>query len=815
MKRNLLFPILVLLTILVISCKDDELPIEPENPEEVEELPSSSLDTLVTSSGVPFVRTPDAQFENLPDWDYPYQYVEIEGLRQAYAEAGPADGEVVLLLHGQPSWSYLYRKMIPVLADAGYRVIAMDHLGMGRSDKPIDIDAYTYLGHNDRLEQFILSLGLTDINLFVQDWGSLIGLRVAGLNPDWFATISVGNGMLPVIPAGVEVFPTVEDPDSILDIPSIYASIPAQQIPFYEGCNLILGPEDEGFFGDWMEYAMKGASFQASETVEALTWYDLPDAVEAAYAAPFPSRTYMAGIRKFPSLINEVPGQTERAYAGLTNYEKPFLTIWGSNDPGNLGSCEVQQSFIDNVPGAAGKPHARLEEASHFLQDDQGEEIARRLVEFYRGNYTGGNFGEKVDVAEETCESDPNEDPRQYCEFLLAYQRNGALTAEVWGTQGLSNCPSGCLEEVDLAAVQSENGALVISLNGPRIWLPMGNAELPELGDSRVFGGLEVRLLATIDLSPEDLASGGEAGLGDPYEEYLVYRNTVYQYPAGSEVYELSSPEGEIYTMQSVSLIVDPNQTVNDLSSLASRLNLPEGWTYQVRSLDEELILIADGEAFVVTDDLGNTYQRRTFETDDGEDTQNPDNEDLEIKANYEIHQILSANEIITWASSELTQAEFDAIDLPQGWFKNQPREGDTDFGSFARSPNALTDGDLAEEEHFGHTWKHVATIVETGIEMDEEGLLSANKIAKFHTVGFNAGKTLNVLISPEGDRYVRITRDAGRTSDTPTIPDTWQLVEEILSEDLIIPLPNPTLNIRADNEDSFQGPLSAEELGL
>ena len=146
-------------------------PIEPENPEEVDELPTASLDTLVTSSGVPFVRTPDAQFANLPDWDYPYQYVEIEGLRQAYAEAGPADGEVVLLLHGQPSWSYLYRKMIPVLADAGYRVIAMDHLGMGRSDKPIDIDAYTYLGHNDRLEQFILSLGLTDINLFCTGLG--------------------------------------------------------------------------------------------------------------------------------------------------------------------------------------------------------------------------------------------------------------------------------------------------------------------------------------------------------------------------------------------------------------------------------------------------------------------------------------------------------------------------------------------------------------------------------------------------------------------------------------------------------------------
>ena len=270
----------------------------------------------------------------------------------------------------------------------------MDHLGMGRSDKPIDIEAYTYMGHNDRLEQFIQELGLSNINLFVQDWGSLIGLRVAGLNPDWFATISVGNGMLPVLPAGTEVFPPVEDPDSILDIPSIYADIPAQQIPFYEGCTKILGPEDESFFGDWMEYAMKGASFQASETVEAMTWFDLPDVVEAAYDAPFPSRTYMAGIRSFPSLINEVPGTTQEAWMGLQNYPKPFLTVWASNDPGNLGSCELQQSFIDNVPGAAGKPHARLlgsEPLSYKMTKEK--KLHRRLViEFYRGKLWGRKF---------------------------------------------------------------------------------------------------------------------------------------------------------------------------------------------------------------------------------------------------------------------------------------------------------------------------------------------------------------------------------------------------------------------------------------
>ena len=176
---------------------------------------------MTTADGIDFVRTPDACFTELPDWPYEPDYVEIDGRRQAYVDEGPADGEVVLLLHGQPSWSYLYRKMIPVLADAGYRVIAMDHLGMGRSDKPVDIESYSYLGHNERLQTFVEELELTDINLFVQDWGSLIGLRTAGLDPDRYATIAVGDGALPVIPAGFEPFPPVEDPDVLTDLQSV------------------------------------------------------------------------------------------------------------------------------------------------------------------------------------------------------------------------------------------------------------------------------------------------------------------------------------------------------------------------------------------------------------------------------------------------------------------------------------------------------------------------------------------------------------------------------------------------------------------
>ena len=343
---------------------------------------------MTTADSVAFVRTPDACFEGLPDWPYEPHYVEIDGLRQAYVDEGPRDGEIVLLLHGQPSWSYLYRKMIPVLVDAGYRVVAMDHLGTGRSDKPIDIESYSYVGHSDRLERFIDELDLTDINLFVQDWGSLIGLRVAGLNPDWFATIAVGDGALPVIPAGIQPFPPVENPNEIIDIPSPFAEMPAQQVPLYNGCQPIV-PGDPDFFGDWMTYAMKGSSFSASAVVEALTWFDLSPEVEAAYDAPFPGREYMAGIRVFPSLLSQIPGANAVAWAGLTSFEEPFLTLWASNDPGNLGSCEAQQLLIDSVPGAAGHPHDRLGQASHFLQDDQGGEIAVRLLQFYQTESPG------------------------------------------------------------------------------------------------------------------------------------------------------------------------------------------------------------------------------------------------------------------------------------------------------------------------------------------------------------------------------------------------------------------------------------------
>lgn len=602
--RLILLTIAATLALAAPGCGDDEASAPGGTTDDTGGSPDAQpalacdapVEVMTTAAGVDFVRTPDACFEGLPDWPYEAKYVEIEGLRQAYAEDGPSDGPVVLLLHGQPSWPYLYRKMIPVLADAGYRVIAMDHLGMGRSDKPTDIASYSYIGHCERLEAFIEALGLTDIHLFVQDWGSLIGLRVAGLNPDWFARIAVGDGMLPVIPEGIKPFPEVEDPNEIDEsLEASFSAIPDQQVPFYaeDGCTPVLAP-DPDYFGVWMEYAMKAASFTPSEVVEALTWFDLPSEVEAAYDAPFPSREYMAGPRVFPSLVNELGGANAEAWAGLTSFTRPFLTIWAGNDPGNLGQCETQNHLIDNVPGAAGQPHTRLPEASHFLQEDQGVEIATRLVAFYGDDTPPGPSLQ------------PPTRGSRYCELLFVHTEGGELQAKVWGTQGLNDCPAELWEALDTDALQAEEGALAVVANGPRYWLPDTTlGALPGGLETKAFGGLEMRFLATVQVAPGQTEA-------TPYAETTVLRNTTFIFDAGSEIYELTSPDGGVYVMQSMSRIVDPEQSLDDLAALADRLSLPAGWTYAARTLQEDLTLVAQGEATVTTDDLTNTYQRVT-----------------------------------------------------------------------------------------------------------------------------------------------------------------------------------------------------------
>jgi pimeloyl-ACP methyl ester carboxylesterase len=246
---------------------------------------------------------------------------------------------------------------------------------------------HTYLGHVDRLERFIQALELTHLTLFVQDWGSLIGLRVVGTHPDWFDRVIVGNGFLPVFEAGSTPFklPSVPQLTRRIFYRTIM-SIPPQQPVFYDAEGNLqdtrFSSASPGTFGVWIDYARNDKRFVASQIVEAMTYFPLSDAERAAYDAPFPSRLYMGGPRAFPGLVNQLPGVTQAAWEALGRFEKPFLTIWGGNDPGNLGRPMVQQALLDHIPGTAGWDHVRLLEASHFLQDDQGAEIARRVNDF-------------------------------------------------------------------------------------------------------------------------------------------------------------------------------------------------------------------------------------------------------------------------------------------------------------------------------------------------------------------------------------------------------------------------------------------------
>ncbi|MEO1290510.1 MAG: haloalkane dehalogenase, partial [Chloroflexota bacterium] len=374
MKKVIPILILLLLTVFGLTSAQDDACF-------------AELEVMTTADGIEFVRTPDACFDNLLDWDYEPQYLEIDGLRQAYVDVGSGEsGETILLLHGQPSWSYLYRKMIPVLVAEGHRVIAMDHLGFGRSDKPIDPDYYTYVGHVERLETFIEELELEGITPFVQDWGSLIGLQVVGTNPDLFDRLVVGNGFLPTYPVGEVVAELPENPELTRNLFHInVANAPAQQEPLVRDETNQADVDNaliDETFGIWIDYALNDERFRPEQIVESQTYFDLLPEEEAAYAAPFPSRITMGGTRAFPSLVNELGGVTDAGWAGLGEFDKPFLTIWGDNDGGNLGHPPVQQMLIDHIPGSEGWDHVRLEEAGHFLQDDQGEEIAHRMNEF-------------------------------------------------------------------------------------------------------------------------------------------------------------------------------------------------------------------------------------------------------------------------------------------------------------------------------------------------------------------------------------------------------------------------------------------------
>lgn len=294
------------------------------------------------------LRTPDDRFDNLPDYPFSPNYLEIEDaalgpLRLHYVDEGPGGAAPVLMLHGEPSWSFLYRKMIPPVAAAGHRVLAPDLIGFGKSDKPADRAAYSYQSHVDWMAAWMQALDLKDITLFCQDWGGLIGLRLAAENPERFARLVIANTGLPT----------------------------GDHTP------------SEAFLA-WRRYSQETDNFATGPIVSRAVARGMDDDVIAGYDAPFPDESYKAGARAFPVLVPIAPDDpaaaaNKAAWASLAGFEKPVLTAFSDMDPITRGG---EKPFHKLVPGAKGQNHVTIERAGHFLQEDAGPELAELINRF-------------------------------------------------------------------------------------------------------------------------------------------------------------------------------------------------------------------------------------------------------------------------------------------------------------------------------------------------------------------------------------------------------------------------------------------------
>lgn len=295
------------------------------------------------------LRTPDERFAGLPGFGFDPHYAEIDDLdggtlRVHYLDEGPPDAAPLLLLHGEPSWSFLYRHMIGPLAEAGHRVVVPDQVGFGRSDKPSQTGDYSYARHVAWMSGLVFDeLNLTEITFFGQDWGGLIGLRLVTAEPDRFARVAIANTGLP------------------------------------DGS---MRPSDA--FMAWQKFSQTTPVFPVGDLVNGACATDLPPEVIAAYDAPFPDDSFKAGARIWPSHVPTSPDDPEApanraAWEVLKAFDKPFLCCFSDSDPVTAGG---DAPFRRRVPGAQGQAHTTIEGAGHFLQEDAGAELAQVLLDF-------------------------------------------------------------------------------------------------------------------------------------------------------------------------------------------------------------------------------------------------------------------------------------------------------------------------------------------------------------------------------------------------------------------------------------------------
>jgi haloalkane dehalogenase len=287
-------------------------------------------------------------------------------------DEGDSSANPVLLMHGEPSWSYLYRKMIPYIARAGHRVIAPDLIGFGRSDKPIHQEDYSYKGHIDIITQFIKELDLKGITLFCQDWGSLVGLMVVANVPDRFDRIIASNADLPYLPGDEKQIQKM--------FHKMISEIEPDISDVADKDKFCMDFTQDNTFFKWVSYALKDPEFPIGEFIQKLTVIKLSDEEVAAYDAPFPDERYKAGARVFPSLAVTHLKANMKAWKEVFNHwEKPFLTAYGDQETFTRGADKKFQKY---VPGAKNQPHVTIKDALHFIQDDKGEELAQLTIDF-------------------------------------------------------------------------------------------------------------------------------------------------------------------------------------------------------------------------------------------------------------------------------------------------------------------------------------------------------------------------------------------------------------------------------------------------
>jgi haloalkane dehalogenase len=323
------------------------------------------------------LRTPDAQFENLFEYDFLPNFITVTGadgtpLRMHYLDEGPRVGEPILCLHGQPSWSYLYRKMIPLLTAAGYRVLAPDLIGFGKSDKPGAMEDYTYSGHVAWLNDWLTQLDLTGLTLVCQDWGGLIGLRVAADQIGRFKRIVVGNTGLP----GTAML--TDELSAFMG--QMYASVPVPDAGMVREQFQAGGP---GAFLYWVKYASESPDFSVRDVFKLLSGIT-DERVLDGYVAPFPNDAFIAGARKFPALVPLLPQHkderlaNDRAWAVLEAFKGRTLIAFSDGDPVTKGGDAI---FKARIPGA---DCVTIKDAGHFLQEDAPQAFSNAIIAFIR-----------------------------------------------------------------------------------------------------------------------------------------------------------------------------------------------------------------------------------------------------------------------------------------------------------------------------------------------------------------------------------------------------------------------------------------------